>query len=36
MIKKDYYSVIDNDLLNKLFFDVGKVTKSPPNFEWSF
>ena len=43
MMKKDYivnsvkfenYSVIDHELLNKIIYDVGKVTKSPSHLAW--
>ena len=30
------YSVIDHELLNKIIYDVGKVTKSPSHLAWSF
>ena len=29
-------SVIDHELLNKIIYDVGKVTKSPYHLAWSF
>ena len=35
-IKFVNYSVIDQELLNKIIYDVGKVTKSPSHLEWSF
>ena len=35
-IKFVNYSVIDHELLSKIIYDVGKVTKSPSHLAWSF